>query len=78
MSRTIYKCRDCKARFEEPVREEYTERYEYWGATFSQKYVEDSCPECGSDLLDEIWEDAYDEDIDGEDEEDKEEVVKNN
>jgi DNA-directed RNA polymerase subunit RPC12/RpoP len=68
MSRTIYKCAECKARFDEPIVNTWKEKHEFWGAICYEDFSEAICPECGSEDFDEIWEDAYDEDIDGPDE----------
>lgn len=68
MSRTIYKCQDCRARFEEPIVTEWKEKHEFWGAICYEDFREATCPECGGEDFEEIWEDAYDEDIDGPDE----------
>lgn len=59
----VYKCKHCGAKVEEPIVREYKEKYEYWGATFTETYEELICPECGEDSeFEELYADAYDED----------------
>ena len=47
----MYKCRDCKEYFEEPVT--ITDWVEFWGSNVPMYSYE--CPCCGSSDFDESW-----------------------
>lgn len=50
----MYRCCHCKNYFEYPDTHEWDEpRGEYWGMPCSEHMIEDVCPYCGSDDIEE-------------------------
>ena len=49
----MYVCKDCKAAFEEPHTRNVYETHEYWGAPATETFVIETCPECGSEYIEE-------------------------
>lgn len=62
----MFKCRCCGEIFEEPHIRRYKEAREFWGMSCYEEFVEETCPECGSEDFREYDEDEeeYDEEED--------------
>ena len=46
-----WKCFQCKEVFDEPDYNEVQESFEFWGSVGRHTFVEDICPHCGSDSI---------------------------
>ena len=62
----MFKCRCCGEIFEEPHIRRYREAREFWGMSCYEEFVEETCPECGSEDFREYDEDEeeYDDEED--------------
>lgn len=50
----LIQCFDCKARFDTPDEQEFSEPYEFWGERGTRRTVLLVCPECGSENIEPV------------------------